>query len=286
MLVVPFGSFWTIAHPNPTNPTGLVPKKPPHSSPSCERTSRSSQLGDLHISQAAPSTWPPYGLSFSAVLSPKFGCLRWFSKTSINHVCIAIKFTCNLHINACCVCDLVCIYVCTFRIFQNYLELNPFGVVENNMSKHGSWTLLDCPSEFQGKAEPKSRSRPLCHYVSSFPKWKMTVITVGIIHLKLKDVKNWKNGTSNSGLHITYRCYSKGIPSAELKYREMVISTLSKAKWYWCQYNDTGATFSRQKSSAMRVKGGVKILPYQPSILNDQATSGPMLAAFIWKGQQ
>lgn len=33
----------------------------------------------------------------------------------------------------------------------------------------------------------------------------MTVITVGIIQLKLKDVKIEKNGTSKSGLHITYK---------------------------------------------------------------------------------
>lgn len=114
----------------------------------------------------------------SAVLSPKFGCRRWFSKTSINHVCVAIKFTCNLHINVCCVCDLVYIYIYMFlqseyfRIILSILELNPFGVVEQKwkMSKHfildtfglpvwipESWTMLN------QKVGP---GHYICHYMS------------------------------------------------------------------------------------------------------------------------
>lgn len=141
----------------------------------------------------------------------------------------------------CVVCDLVCIYVCTFRIFQNYLELkNPFGVVENNMSKHGSWTLLDCPSEFQGKAEPKSRSRPLCHYVSSFPKWKMTVITVGIIQLKLKDVNIFKEWYLEFGFtyHISVLLERNSICRTQIS-RDGHLNTfesqviLMPIQWYW-----------------------------------------------------
>ena len=139
-----------------------------------------------------------------------------------------------------------------FRIILSILELNPFGVVEQKwkMSKHfilytfglpvwipESWTMLN------QKVGP---GHYICHYMSLrifVPEMKHDGNYCRYHPVKVKWCKKLKRMVPRSRVyisHIKVLLERKSI-CRTLKYREMVISTLSKAKWYWCQYNDTGA---------------------------------------------